>query len=153
MIAKRKFTGRHMLAIMLGFFGVVIAVNVTMATLAARTFGGTVVDNSYVASQRFNRWLAEGRAQERLGWTARLGLDDSRRIRVEVADRIGALGGAEVDAVARHPLGRASDVTLRLRPTGDGIYVSQARLPAGRWQIHLTVRRGADDLRLIETLS
>lgn len=153
MIARRGFTGRHMLAIMLGFFGVVIAVNVTMATFAARTFGGTVVDNSYVASQHFNRWLAEARAQERLGWTARLALDEGRRVRVALGDRQGALGGADVTAVARHPVGRASDVTLRFRAAGNGIYVSEGVLPPGRWQVHLEVRRGADDLRLIGSLS
>ncbi|MFP5454579.1 MAG: FixH family protein, partial [Alphaproteobacteria bacterium] len=54
---RRGFTGRHMAASMVGFFTVVIAVNVTMATVASHSFGGTVVDNSYVASQRFNRWL------------------------------------------------------------------------------------------------
>ena len=153
MIAKRGFTGRHMLAVMLGFFGVVIAVNITMAVLATRTFGGTVVDNSYVASQRFNRWLAEGRAQERLGWNAQLGLDEHRHVRVALSDRIGALGGAEVAAIARHPLGRQGDVTLRFRPDGAGLYLSDRPLPAGRWQVHLEVRRGADDLRSIETLS
>jgi nitrogen fixation protein FixH len=153
MIVKRGFTGRHMLAVMLGFFGVVIAVNVTMAVLAGRTFGGTVVDNSYVASQRFNRWLAEGRAQEQLGWTARLRLDGRRHVRVELTDRIGALEGAEVAAVARHPLGRESDVALRFRPEGNGVYVSQGALPAGRWQVHVEVRRAGDDHRLIETLA
>ena len=61
-----RFTGRHMAAIMLAFFGVVIAINFTMATLAETTFGGTVVDNSYVASQSFNAWLRAGR---QLGWT------------------------------------------------------------------------------------
>lgn len=153
MIGKRGFTGRHMLATMLGFFGVVIAVNVTMAVLATRTFGGTVVDNSYVASQRFNRWLAEGRAQERLGWEARLGLDERRHVRVALSDRIGALGGVEVDAVARHPLGRQGDVALHFRPAGRGLFLSDGPLPAGRWQVHLEVRRGADGLRTIETLS
>lgn len=149
----KRFTGRHMLAIMLGFFGTVIAVNLTMATFAARTFGGTVVDNSYVASQRFNAWLAEGRAQERLGWTARTALDEGRRVRMDLSDRAGPLAGAEVEAVARHPLGRAGDLTLRFRPAGDGVYVSRDALPAGRWLVHLEVRRGGDALRLIETLS
>lgn len=153
MIAKRKFTGRHMLAVMLGFFGLVIAVNVTMATLAARTFGGTVVDNSYVASQRFNRWLAEGRAQERLGWNVRISLDRGRHVRVVLTDRIGALGGAEIIAVARHPLGRETDLPLGFRPAGNGLYLSQTALPAGRWQVHVEVRRAGDDLRLIETLA
>ncbi len=73
-MTTKRFTGRHMAAIMFAFFGVVIAVNVTMATFATRTFGGTVVDNSYVASQKYNGWLAEARRQERLGWTALLPL-------------------------------------------------------------------------------
>ena len=153
MTGKKGFTGRHMLGVMLGFFGVVIAVNVTMAVFASRTFGGTVVDNSYVASQRFNRWLAEGRAQERLGWETRIVLDRRRHVRVALSDRIGALDGAEIDAVARHPLGRESDLTLRFRPEGTGLYLSDRPLPAGRWKIHLEVRRGRDALRAIETLS
>ena len=78
----RRFTGWHMTAIMFAFFGVVVSVNMLMATLATRTFGGTVVENSYVASQSFNRWLAEARAQDRLqrrprgaGQAARHGID------------------------------------------------------------------------------
>jgi nitrogen fixation protein FixH len=150
---RRAFTGRHMLAIMLAFFGVVVAVNMLMATLAARTFGGTVVDNSYVASQKFNSWLAEGRAQERLGWRAETRVDGDRRIVVTVADRGGALAGAQVRAVARHPLGRAPDVELGFRAGAAGSYVSLAPLPAGRWLVHLEVRRGGRDLRMIENLT
>jgi nitrogen fixation protein FixH len=56
-----------MAAIMVAFFAVVIAVNVYMARLASSTFTGVVVENSYVASQHFNRWLDEARAEERLG--------------------------------------------------------------------------------------
>jgi len=149
----RRFTGRHMLAIMLGFFGVVVAVNMLMATLASRTFGGTVVDNSYVASQKFNGWLAEGRAQERLGWTTRLSLDGSRRVGAAVREGEAALAGAELEAVARHPLGRAPDVALDFRPEGPGDYVSRTALPPGRWTVHLEIRHGGREKRLIETLS
>lgn len=52
---SRAFTGRHMLATILTFFGVVIAVNLTMATLASTSWTGLVVENTYVASQQFNR--------------------------------------------------------------------------------------------------
>lgn len=149
---NRRFTGRHMLAIMLAFFGVVIAVNMLMATIATRTFGGTVVDNSYVASQQFNHWLAEGRAQERLGWQTELGLDPARRVTVSVKERGAALAGAEIEAVARHPLGQAPDVALHFRPEGAG-YVSRTPLPRGRWLVHLEVRQHGRDLQLIESLS
>jgi len=149
----RKFTGRHMLAIMVAFFAVVIAVNFTMATLAAETFGGTVVDNSYVAGQQFNTWLAAGRAQERLGWHAGVALDRDRRVTVVLRDSAGPLAGAEVEAVARHPLGRAPDIALRFSADRAGAYLSRQPLPAGRWLVHLHVRSGAANLRLIETLS
>jgi nitrogen fixation protein FixH len=72
----RRFTGRHMLAAMLAFFGVILAVNMAMATLATRTFGGVVVENSYVASQEFNAWLAAARAQRKLGWSAHADMID-----------------------------------------------------------------------------
>src|SRR3546814_8818871 len=55
----RRFTGWHMTAILIAFFAAVIAVNMLMATVAVRSFGGTVVENSYVASQKFNGWLAQ----------------------------------------------------------------------------------------------
>ena len=66
----RTFTGRHMAMIMVGFFGVIIAVNFTMARFATATFGGIVVENSYVASQEFNGWLEEAEKQRALGWDA-----------------------------------------------------------------------------------
>ena len=65
MTAKR-ITGRTMTAILCAFFGVVIAVNILMATIATRTFGGVVVENSYVASQEYNGWLAQSRRQRDL---------------------------------------------------------------------------------------
>lgn len=153
MTRTRRFTGYHMTAIMLAFFGVVVSVNMVMATLATRTFGGTVVDNSYVASQRFNRWLADARTQDRLGWRTRLGLDGSRRVTLRLSDRDTPLAGADVEAVARHPLGRAPDVALRFRADSAGSYVSQRPLPVGRWLVHLHVRHEGRDLRLIENLS
>ena len=52
-----EFTGRHMAIIMVAFFGVIIAVNLTMATLASRSWTGLVVKNSYVESQKFNSVL------------------------------------------------------------------------------------------------
>jgi nitrogen fixation protein FixH len=104
----RKFTGWHMTAILVGFFAIVISVNLFMARAAIGSFGGVVVDNSYVASQRFNQWLDKAEAQKALGWTVEAGLTADRHVRV-AADRDGtALSGAQVTALVRHPLGRAA---------------------------------------------
>ncbi|MEM6585333.1 MAG: FixH family protein, partial [Pseudomonadota bacterium] len=54
-----KFTGKHMLITMVVGFGIVAAVNFYMASRAVGGFHGIVVDNSYVASQKFNDWMDE----------------------------------------------------------------------------------------------
>lgn len=142
----KRFTGWHMTAILLAFFGVIVAVNFTMATFATRTFGGVVVENSYVASQKYNGWLKAAREQETLGWKAKAGLDADRHVTVEVS-----LPGAIVTGYAEHPLGREADVPLNF--AGVESFRSQNPLPAGRWKVHLLVRRGAEQARLTETLS
>lgn len=137
----RRFTGWHMVGIMLGIFGVVIAVNLLMARYAISTFGGTVVDNSYVASQRFNHWLAEARSQKALGWTLDVGVNGDRRVELGVHASDGALTGAIVTAQARHPLGLEPDRALRFTSAGDGRYLSREPLPAGRWLLRISVAR------------
>ena len=149
----RRFTGWHMFAILVAFFGTVIAVNFVMAYYATRTFGGTVVDNSYVASQEFNRGLAAARAQDKLGRTKHVALDATRHVTVSVSAHSQPLVGLSADAVARHPLGREADIPMRFVPVGPGQLRSTSALPAGRWLVHLTVRSGADKARLIESLS
>jgi nitrogen fixation protein FixH len=70
-----------------------------------------------------------------------------------LSNRGAPLAGAEIEGVARHPLGRAPDVALRFQAEHAGAYVSQVPLPAGRWLVHVEVRRGGRGLRLSETLS
>ena len=71
----RGFTGWHMLAIMLAFFGTIIAVNVTMAWLANSSWSGMLSANTYVASQDFNRNATRARewAREGFGGVVTLG--------------------------------------------------------------------------------
>ncbi|ATY33561.1 FixH family protein [Sphingomonas psychrotolerans] len=147
-----RFTGWHMLAAMVAFFGVVVSVNVTMATLATRTFGGVVVANSYVASQKFNGWLAEAKAQDRLGWTIAARSVDRRPV-LEGNAGSGALAEARITAVARHPLGRAPEIRLRFLEVEPGHYVAQTRLPAGRWRLHLRVARDHQHADLIKDVT
>ena len=143
----RRFTGWHMAGILVAFFGVIIAVNFTMAYFATSTFGGKVVDNSYVASQKYNEWLAAAKAQEQLGWTHETALDAERRLVVKVS-----AAGATIEAMARHPLGREAELDLAFEPAGDDGFRSTDALPAGRWIVHLTITRGADQARFIETV-
>lgn len=145
MQAPRTFTGRHMTIILVAFFGVVIAVNLVMARAAIGTFGGTVVDNSYVASQNYNDWLAQGRAQRALGWNAALARGPDGHLLVTLTSGDAAMADASaVTATARPPLGRAEVRALRFTALGEGRYRSVEPLGAGRQDIKLTVVRGTD---------
>ena len=59
----REFTGRHMLLIMLAFFGVIISVNIVIAVIANKSWTGLIVKNSYVASQEFNAKISDANKQ------------------------------------------------------------------------------------------
>jgi len=134
----KPFTGKHMAIACVAFFGVVIAVNVLMANLAVSTFGGVVVENSYVASQQFNGWLDQARADKALGWKAVIVRGGGGEVRVDLRDKAGAtISGARVTAVAEHPLGHRVDQRLAFTQREPGIYT--APLIAGRWRIKLFV--------------
>ena len=151
-LTNGKFTGWHMTAILVVFFGIVMAVNFYMARMALGTFGGTVVDNSYVASQNYNRWLAEADKQERLGWAVKAVMATDRFVTIEVKKNGQPLSGVTAVADAQHPLGRAIDLPLEFVLTPDGRLMSTTPLPAGRWNVQISVRRGSDIYKSVEQL-
>tara|TARA_R110002020_G_scaffold285398_1_gene500936 strand:+ start:134 stop:586 length:453 start_codon:yes stop_codon:yes gene_type:complete len=61
----REIKGWHVLTAFIMAFGIIIAVNLTLAVQAVRTFPGLEVANSYVASQSFD---VDRDAQVGLGW-------------------------------------------------------------------------------------
>jgi nitrogen fixation protein FixH len=144
---RKPFTGRHAAMILIAFFGVVISVNIVMASFALSTFGGTVVDNSYVASQHYNEWLARADAQDRLGWDRSVTVDADRHVRLAVRKDGAAVEGLRIVATLRHPLGQTHARAMRFAPAADGALRSLDALPAGRWQLDLSVHRGADEAR------
>lgn len=135
----KPFTGWHMTAILLCAFAVVLGVNVIMARLATSTFSGEVVENSYVASQDFNRWLDTAAKEKAFGWKVAVSRQGDGRI---VARLTGVPRGGVVTAVARHPLGGKADVSLAFAPDVNGAYVSDKALPDGRWILRFDVEAG-----------
>ena len=147
---RKPFTGYHMLAIMVAFFGVVIAVNVTMARLAARSFGGEVVENSYVASQNFNRWLDEAAREKALGWRVTATRDGDGKVRIALEGA--PAGNATLSAIARHPLGVMPDQSLTFTSDAPGRFVSHEVIPAGRWRLRIAASAAGHQLRTEEDL-
>jgi len=150
-MTQRRFTGWHMAGILVAMFATIIAVNIVMAYFAVSTFGGTVVDNSYVATRNYNRWLADARTQEALGWRVRATLDPDRRVRITASSPDGPIFGV-INAVASHPLGREPERAIAFRHAEDGRYVAAGTLPAGRWTLKITVTSGKNIARFTEDI-
>ena len=130
---KRTLTGWHVLAIFVGCFGVIIAVNLTLAFQAVSTFPGLVTKNSYVASQKFE---ADRAAQNGLGWTIETAL-----VADELTLRITGTDGQPVQpAIVKATLGRATHVADDLIPafawTGEA-FKAAAPVDAGYWTLWL----------------
>ena len=147
---KGEFTGWHMTVILVAFFGIVMTVNFTMARMAIGTFGGTVVDNSYVASQNYNRWLDAAERQDRLGWTVHATVTRDRFVIITISKNKALVTGVTAVADAIHPLGRASDIPLEFRAMPDGRLKSVVALPAGRWTIQVSLRQNAVIYKFVE---
>lgn len=148
----KGLTGWHIFAIIAGGFSIVIAVNMLLAFQAVRTNQSTIVDNSYVASQEFNRGLDEGRAQAELGWTVNAS-SMADALRIEARDAIGQpLSGLDIEASITKVLGSDPARTLHFQETGAGIYDAEA-LPDGRWVAEIRLHRGSQQYYLKKRFS
>lgn len=132
-MTERQITGRHVLIGFVAAFGLIITVNVFMATKAIKTFPGLEVANSYVASQEFNERKA---AQEALGWTVNA-IHLQGVLYLNINDDAGApVVPKELHAV----VGRATSVAEDVEPafTFDGrAHVAPIQLADGNWNIRM----------------
>lgn len=134
--ASKPFTGKHMALVLVLGFGIVVAVNFYMASLAIGGFQGLVVKNSYVASQHFNDWLAEAEAERQLGWQAVPSRDADGHVSLSTRD---VPQGAVITAIVRRPIGEHQHANLEFEQTGDGTFRSSEPVDDGRWIIRVTI--------------
>ena len=130
-----RFTGWHMLMIMVAFFSTVIAVNGYMAYEASKSWTGLIVKNGYVASQDYNQKLAEAQAQAARGWHGDIGFADGV-VAFTLTNRDGnPVKLADVSATIGRPAFDKDDHTLALTYAGNGRYEAADALASGPWAI------------------
>ena len=145
MKAPKSFTGWHMLAIMFVFFGIVIAVNVTLAVLAVRTNTGLVVEDSYKAGLTYDRDMAKAKADAAMDIHPKLYFGDGL-LRVALANS----NGVPVDVKALnltfgHPVSATTDEVLAFVPESVGVFTAQAKLTTGVWEGDLVATLASGD--------
>jgi nitrogen fixation protein FixH len=138
--------GWHVLAALVVFFGIDIAVNTYFMVAAYRTFPGETSVTPYEDGLAYNTALQQRRAQAQLGWRLTGGVGAPDRIRVEVFDPSGApLSGLRVTANLRRPATDAGQHTATLRETGPGVYTAEHERLPGAWDLDVTARNDRGD--------
>ncbi len=149
-MVSEQLTGRHVLAMLGGFFFVMFAANVALIYFALRTLHGSELENPYDASQAFNRRIAEARAQDERGWTANVMTradGPGERVMVEFRDRTGApIPDLKVTARFEHPFDAAKDRQANLASDGVDYEGIAAPVGPGRWTLVIEASCGAEHL-------
>ena len=126
--------GRHVAMIFGLGFGIIIAVNLTLAYNAVRTFPGLETKNSYVASQTFDKRRA---AQEALGWTVEARLEEDMLI-LSITDEDGRpVQAGKLSATVGRPTNVSEDRVPEFAFNGHA-YVAYEDLRPGNWDVWLT---------------
>lgn len=143
-----RLTGRHVLAMIVGFFATVAAVNGVMIYLAIGTFPGLVTASSYRVSQSYNGEIAAAEAQAARGWQVdeqiSRAADGGAVLTLTLRDK----AGAPVDALALsarlvHPVKQGGDLVAVVDPAGAGRYVGRfAGVEPGQWALVVEAMRG-----------
>lgn len=132
-------TGWHVLAVFLGLFGVMLAVNILFVVLALKTFSGET-DHAYINGLKFNETLAAKAQQAQMGWTMSLSLQrpagGGAIFEARLNDKDGApLTGAAMQGSLGRTTATHEDRSLRFEETAPGIYRAViADLRPGRWR-------------------
>ncbi len=132
---KGEIKGWHVFAGFAAAFSVIIAVNLTLAFQAVKTFPGLEVKNSYVASQSFDK---ERTAQLALGWDVSATLENHTLSLFVLED------GKPIDVeVESATFGRATNIQFDETPDFifDGRAMrAQVDAGVGNWNLRLRLR-------------
>jgi nitrogen fixation protein FixH len=136
--SSQGITGRHVLVMLLTFFGIIFAVNGVFIYSALSTYSGVVAQEPYRRGLQYNARIAAAAKQDELGWREdtrlagqdlTLFLHDAKQAPVAGLDVSGVIGRPSTD---RH------DIPVALREVQPGQYVAQFdTLDAGAWIITL----------------
>lgn len=145
-----RFTGWHFLAIIVGFFAVVITVDVSFAVMAYRTFPGEVSVTPYEDGLLYNKKLAQIAAQKQLGWKAAAAAEPGAVVLI-VEDAGGRpVRGLSVSGKLERPATESGRINAAFRETRPGRYEAAIGRETGAWDLSAEARDRAGHLFMAE---
>ncbi|MCG6901841.1 MAG: FixH family protein [Rhodobacter sp.] len=133
----REIKGWHVFLWFALAFGTIVAVNLTLAFNAVRTFPGLEVKNSYVASQNFD---AERTAQIALGWQVSA-IVENGQLRLEFLEQGQPVAPAIESAIFGRATSTAADQDPEFRFDGQA-FTAPVNAGPGNWNLRVKARAG-----------
>jgi nitrogen fixation protein FixH len=144
----RPLTGRKVMALLAGFFGVMLLANFIMARAAIKTFSGLDKDNPYDSGLAYNRDIAAAKAQAALGWSVELTRTPdgpATQLTATVKDKAGQpVTGLDVSMHFLHPATSKFDRDTAAGAIAEGVYAAAAELAPGRWEVEVDFNRNGE---------
>ena len=137
MTRAKPITGRHVLLMLVLFFGVMLVANAVFVIVAVRSFPGESEEKSYLQGIHFNETLAARAEQEKLGWRVEIAGFDRDQVELRFYSAEGAVvAGLAVAGDLRRPAFNGADQPLIFRETAPGVYRTELEaLDAGAWDL------------------
>lgn len=145
----RELTGKHVLLCLLGFFGIVFAVNGVLVRAATSTFGGVETSSSYKAGLLFEQEVAKAERQDARHWQVGGKLTRDRAgeavLDITARDEKGVpLTGLKAVARLAHPADERLDHVIELTRGAAGLFHGEAKAQPGQWELLIDLYRGDD---------
>jgi nitrogen fixation protein FixH len=134
--------GRHVLAGLIGFFGVMVLANAVFVYFAVATFSGGDTSKPYQKGLDYNQTIAADARQAERGWRSEIGYDDKTGVlKLSFHDKTGApVTGLHVSAKLSRPATDREDRRVVLQEASEGVYAGAADLAPGLWVISVASR-------------
>jgi nitrogen fixation protein FixH len=146
----RRWTGRMMLVVLLGFFGMVFAANGVLVREALSTMSGVDTESAYQAGRMYEQEVALARAQDARQWRVEAEVTpaaDGARVDIAARDAQGQpLSGMDASAVFERPTDRRLDRDVALVEDSAGRFHGTAALVSGQWDLVIEFSRRGEQL-------
>ncbi|HSD93517.1 MAG TPA: FixH family protein [Methyloceanibacter sp.] len=139
-MTARTVQGRHVLAGLVAFFGVMMLANAIFVYFAVVTFSGGDTSKPYQKGLNYNQTIQADDLQAERGWQTEI---EYRRgtLTLRFADSAGAaVTGLDVAVELARPTTDKDDRRLILKEVSEGRYSAAIALPQGLWVVSAASR-------------
>ncbi len=144
---EKRLTGRHIVLMLIAFFGIMIIANTAFVIVAVKSFPGESQKKSYLQGLNYNETLTARAKQKSLGWRAEITRIEATHLEVKLHDKNDApVNGLTITGQLRRPSHDGSDQTLAFKEINPGVYATPtSALGVGTWDFTATAIGPGDE--------